>query len=214
MFGVPDVSPQVRGADRTPEVRLQSWYDAGSCQLPANLPTAITCLQVLQTPGYGTTPSTAAAVGGSLSSRTLHFAHLIGRKTGSAKRPVVSASPIHSWRSGKRVTAWSCERPRAAWKLTRNRRQGTVELRVQSILLSLVSGAQITSRLNRSTATSGSGATNYAICFSSRRHRRKQCFFRIQKAERGPQLPQTEVTHHGVAACHSQKFHQTCSCQH
>ena len=45
MVGVPDVSPQGRGADRTPEVRLQSWYDAGSCQLPANLNTAIACLQ-------------------------------------------------------------------------------------------------------------------------------------------------------------------------
>ena len=45
VFCVPDVSPQERGADRTPEVRLQSWYDAGSCQLPANLNTAIVCLQ-------------------------------------------------------------------------------------------------------------------------------------------------------------------------
>ena len=138
-------------------------------------------------------------------SRALHFSHLIGRKTGSSKRPVVSASRSHSWRCGKRVTARSCERAGAAWKLTRTWRQGTVELRVPSNATSLVSGAHITSRHNHSTATSESAATNYAICFSSRRHRRKQCFSN-SKVEKGPQLPETEITHHGVAACHSQNF--------
>ena len=160
---------------------------------------------VLETPGYEITPSTAAAVCGSVSSRTLHFTHLIGRKTGSAKRPVVSASHSHSWRCGKRVTARSCERAGAAWKLTRNRRQATVELRVPSNTTSLVSGAQITSGLNHSTATSGSAAPNYAFCSSSRRHRRKQ-FFSNSKAEKGAQPLETEITHHGVAACHSQNF--------
>ena len=70
---------------------------------------------------------------------------------------------------------------------------------------SLVSGAQITSGRNHSTAASGSAATNYATCFSSRRHRRKHCLSN-SKAEKGTQLPETEITHHGVAACHSQNF--------
>ena len=147
---------------------------------------------VLETPGYGITPSTAAAVGGSLSSRALHFTHLIGRKTGSSKRSVVSASRSHSWRCGKRVTARSCERAGAAWKLTRNWRQGTVELRVPSNDTSAVQ--QLRGQLQ---------ITQYV--FSSRRHRRKQCFSN-SKAEKGPRLPETEITHLGVAACHSQNF--------
>ena len=184
MVGVPDVSPQGRGADRTPEVRLQSWYDAGRCQLPPNLLTAIACLQAWRHQGMG--------------SRLPPPLQLVARwdpehsisLTWSPERPDLRSAELFQplavilgavGRGSLHGRASGLGQPGNSHGIGV---RALLSFGCHQILLSLVSGAQITSRLDRLTATSGSGATNYAVCLSSRTHRWKQCFFEFKSWER------------------------------
>ena len=148
----------------------------------------------LKTPGYGITPPTAAVVGGSLSSRTLQFAHLIARKTGSAKRPVVSASRSHSWRCGKRVTARSCERARAAWKLTRNRPSGhCLSFGCHQILLPSFRALKSLRDSNRNDSNLGVGSYKLRHMFFIADTQVKTVVFRIQKLRKVHSYQRTEI---------------------
>ena len=86
-----------------------------------------------------------------------HSIHSTDRKTGTARRPVHSATRSHSRNRGKRVVTRSCKRAKAAWQQRRLRRES-----------STVSGTLFGTCLRDRGASSG-----HAICPLEWRHERR-----------------------------------------